>query len=293
MTDRFRILAGAAALVVLPWVGRRQGLFGPATRSLTARLVRVAGCALVCGLGLALLRVDRHHTINEVLGNGHINWLREAGGLAALSALVTVPFLVLARRPQTDRSSLALVTAGLAVLAFILAPLQVLIIGYVALVLAATGRRSPVIPAALGAGSLAGLLLVPATYGIWWAWPSSAENLYYFLLPIMAVFALTAFPAGQVAAWQVHRTWSPAGEDGKDTRGRNLHDNQIRQGVLAGVTAGAAGGLAITFLFSVIFGELMVLGPLIGAAFGAFGGAYPPRGRPGRSLMAGLFVSRS
>jgi predicted cobalt transporter CbtA len=142
MTDRFRILAGAAALVVLPWVGRRQELFGPATRSLTARVVRVAGCALVCGLGLALLRVDRHHTINEVLGNGHINWLREAGGLAALGALVT-------------------------------------------------------------------------------------------------------------------------------------------------------GGLALTFLFSVIFGELMVLGPLVGGAFGAFGAVYPPRGRPGRSLMAGLFVSRS
>ena len=42
-TDRVRILAGAAALVVLPWVGRRRGLFGPAGRSLVARLVRVGG----------------------------------------------------------------------------------------------------------------------------------------------------------------------------------------------------------------------------------------------------------
>ena len=46
VTDRVRVLVGAAALVVLPWVGRRRGWFGPVGASFTARLVRVAG---LCG----------------------------------------------------------------------------------------------------------------------------------------------------------------------------------------------------------------------------------------------------
>src|ERR1700722_6854396 len=50
--DRVRILAGIAAIVVLPWVGRRRGWFGPVGSSITARLVRVAGCAAMCGLGV-------------------------------------------------------------------------------------------------------------------------------------------------------------------------------------------------------------------------------------------------
>jgi hypothetical protein len=29
VTDRVRVLVGVAALVVLPWVGRRRGWFGP------------------------------------------------------------------------------------------------------------------------------------------------------------------------------------------------------------------------------------------------------------------------
>ncbi len=42
VTDRVRVLVGVAALVVLPWVGRRRGWFGPVGSSITARLVRVA-----------------------------------------------------------------------------------------------------------------------------------------------------------------------------------------------------------------------------------------------------------
>lgn len=42
VTDRVRILAGVAAIVVLPWVGRRYGWFGPVGNSYTARLVRAA-----------------------------------------------------------------------------------------------------------------------------------------------------------------------------------------------------------------------------------------------------------
>src|SRR5262249_56732678 len=51
VTDRVRVLVGAAALVVLPWVGRRRGLFGPARSSLTARLVGWGVCAAGCGPG--------------------------------------------------------------------------------------------------------------------------------------------------------------------------------------------------------------------------------------------------
>jgi hypothetical protein len=41
VTDRVRVLVGTAALVVLPWVGRRRGWSGPVGSSLAARLVRV------------------------------------------------------------------------------------------------------------------------------------------------------------------------------------------------------------------------------------------------------------
>ena len=58
VTDRVRVLVGVAALAGLPWVGRRRGWFGPVGTSITARLVRVAGCAALCGLGMAVVRMD-------------------------------------------------------------------------------------------------------------------------------------------------------------------------------------------------------------------------------------------
>ncbi len=60
VTDRVRVLAGVAAFVVLPWVGRRHGWFGPVANSITARLVRVAGSAAMVGLGMAVVRMDDH-----------------------------------------------------------------------------------------------------------------------------------------------------------------------------------------------------------------------------------------
>jgi uncharacterized protein YqgC (DUF456 family) len=57
--------------------------------------------------------------------------------------------------------------------------------------------------------------------------------------------------------------------------------------------AGAVCGLVLTNFFAVAF-FMMVLGPLLGAAGGALGGAvaadHPRKPRPARSWAAGLFV---
>jgi hypothetical protein len=51
-TDKVRLLVGATAMIVLPWVGRRRGWFGPVGNTVAARLSRLTGCAAVWGLGL-------------------------------------------------------------------------------------------------------------------------------------------------------------------------------------------------------------------------------------------------
>jgi hypothetical protein len=43
VTNRVRVLVVMAALVVLPWAGRRRGWFGPVANSITARAVRLRG----------------------------------------------------------------------------------------------------------------------------------------------------------------------------------------------------------------------------------------------------------
>ena len=54
-TDRMRALAGIGALLVLPWVGRRRGVFGPVGHSVAARLVRLSGLGAMCGAGIWLV----------------------------------------------------------------------------------------------------------------------------------------------------------------------------------------------------------------------------------------------
>jgi hypothetical protein len=82
VTDRFRIVVLLTALVGLPWLARRHGLFGPVGPSVIARFVRVAGCAGLCGLGLIVLRIDAHAKGN-IMGNGRFNPVEEFCGLAA------------------------------------------------------------------------------------------------------------------------------------------------------------------------------------------------------------------
>ena len=293
-TDRVRILVGVSALVVLPWVGRRRGLFGPAGRSLVARLVRVAGAAALCGLGLSLIRLDRHHGVDQVLGGGAANWPREIGGLVALGLMFAAPFVVRARWPKVSTDALTgwMIAGGM--ITFFLLPVQALLAGYVALVLYATSRRVPVRPAALSGGVITGLPMIPLMYAIL---QIPGDNLLVFLGPMLIVLMSAGFVLGMAVAWRVQGTWSPVGDDGKDADGRELVDVQARQAIRAGATAGAVAGLGITLTFSLVLGLMMILGPLVaagGAAFGAMTVAdRQHRDSPARSRMAGLFVSRS
>ena len=293
-TDRVRILVGGAALVVLPWVGRRRGLFGPAGRSLVARLVRVAGAAALCGLGLSLIRLDRHHGVDQVLGGGAANWPREIGGLVALGLLFAAPLVVRARWPKVSTDALTgwMIAGGM--ITFFLLPVQALLAGYVALVLYATSRRAPVRPAALAGGVITGLPMIPLMYAIL---QIPCDNLLIFLGPMLIILMLSGFLLGMAVSWRVQGTWSPVGDDGKDADGRDLRDVQARQATRAGATAGAVAGLGITLVFSLVLGLMMILGPLVaagGAAFGAMTVADRQlRDGPARSRMAGLFVSRS
>ena len=293
-TDRVRILVGVAALVVLPWVGRRRGLFGPAGRSLVARLVRVTGAAALCGLGLSLIRLDRHHGVDQVLGGGSANWPREIGGLVALGLLFAAPLVVRARWPKVSTDALTgwMIAGGM--ITFFLLPVQALLAGYVALVLCATSRRVPVRPAALAGGLITGLPMIPLMYAIL---QIPGDNLLVFIGPMVIILASAGFLLGMAVAWRVQGTWSPVGDDGKDANGRELRDVQARQATRAGATAGAVAGLGITLVFSLVLGLMMILGPLVaagGAAFGAMTVADRQlRDGPARSRMAGLFVSRS
>ena len=293
-TDRVRILVGAAALVVLPWVGRRRGLFGPVGRSLVARLVRVAGAAALCGLAVSLIRLDQHHGIHQVLGDGAANWPREIGGLVALGLLFAAPLAVRSRWPKVSTDALTGWMIAGSMITFFLLPVQALFAGYVALVLYATSRRAPVRPAALAGGVITGLPMIPLMYAIL---QIPGDNLLVFIGPMMIVLLSAGFLLGMAVARRVQGTWSPVGDDGKDADGRDLGNVQARQATRAGATAGAVAGLGITLVFSLVLGLMMILGPLVaagGAAFGAMTVAdRQRRGGPARSRMAGLFVSRS
>src|ERR1700691_1136277 len=94
LTDRVRVLVGASALLVLPWVDRRSGLFGPVGGGITPRLVRVAGCVAICGLGASLVRLDRNAGSSSVLGSGHFSWPQETTGLALLGVAAAMPRVI-------------------------------------------------------------------------------------------------------------------------------------------------------------------------------------------------------
>jgi hypothetical protein len=282
VTDRVRVLVGVAALVVLPWVGRRRGWFGPVGGSLTARLVRVAGCAGVCGLGVAVVGMDSHLGLGPH-GPGPFSLPREIIALVLLGAALAALAVVKARWPDDDPSLLWAIAAAAGLLVFFAVPLQALAIVYVAGILAATSRRSPVTNASLAGGTITGLATGLVTALAVYAAAGDDNYLGPLVLGMLTMLFLLAGLAGAAAAWLLPGTGDP----------QELRAARGRQGLLAGAVAGAVCGLLLTNLF-VIAVVFMVIGPLVGAGGGAFGGIaaadHPPRSRPGRSWAAGLFV---
>jgi hypothetical protein len=283
VTDRVRVLVGAVALVVLPWAGRRRGWFGPVRGSFTARLVRVAGGVAVCGLGVAVVRMDSHLGLGPH-GPGPFSLPREIIALVLVGAALAALAVVKARWPDADPGVLWAIAAIAGLLVFFAVPLQALAVVYVAAILAATSRRSPVTNASLAAGAIAGLAVGLATslaaYEL-----TTVDDRYADLvvLGMVTMLFLLAGLAGVAAAWLLPGTGDP----------QELWTARGRQGALAGSVAGAVCGMLLTNFF-VVAVFMMVIGPLVGAAGGAIGGLvvadHPPRSQPARSWAAGLFV---
>jgi hypothetical protein len=283
VTDRVRVLVGAAALVLMPWVGRRRGWFGPVGGSVAARLVRVAACTAICGLGMAVVGMDRY-----IHGGPHgpapFSLSREIAAAVLLGTTLAALLLVRARWPQLDGSTLWAFTGMTGAVLLAILPVQGIAIVYVAGTLAATSRRSPVATASLGAGAMTGLAAGLA--GALTVYELNTPDDRYadlILLVVLVTTILFGALAGVAAAWLRPGTEDPA----------DLREARIRQGLLAGTVAGAACGLVLTnFVPIAVF--MMVLGPLLGAAGGALGGAvaaaHPRKPRPARSWAAGLFV---
>jgi hypothetical protein len=283
VTDRVRVLVGVAALAGLPWVGRRRGWFGPVGTSITARLVRVAGCAALCGLGMAVVRMDR-----DIGGGPHgatpFSLPREIVAAVLLGAALATPPVVRIRWPQVDATTLWAISGMTGAIVLAVVPVQALAILYAGGILAVTSRRSPVANVSLAAGAMtglaAGLAAALAVYEL-----NTPDDRYVglILLGMFVVTFLFATLAGAAASWLPSGSGDP----------KDLREARIREGLLAGSVAGAVCGLVITNFVAVAF-FMMVLGPLLGAAGGALGGAvtadHPRKPRPARSWAAGLFV---
>ena len=280
-TDRFRVLVGASALLVMPWVGRRDGLFGPVGAGLTPRLVRLAGCLGVCGLGVQLVHLDGNAGIGGVLGSGAFSWAREITGLTLLGAVAVAPLVMRTLKPKIDAAAVWGPAAVATAIAFAFLPLQVLTILYVAAILAATSQRSPVSGATLATGTISGLATGVIIYGV--VTTEAGFGLPGFLTVSVIAFLVAGAAAGVAAASLLSGVADPP----------ELRSSRARQGLFAGMTVGAVGGLLITAIF-VGLGFMMVIGPLAGAAGGAFGGAIAAhlrRSLPGDYRSVGVFVS--
>jgi hypothetical protein len=286
VTDRVRVGVGAAALVVLPWVGRRRGWFGPVGRSITARLVRVAGCVAVCGTGLAVVRMDSP-LFSGPHGPGPFSLSREIAALVVLGVTLAALAVARARWADADPSLLWAVVGLAGAVILVVVPVQALAVVYVAGILAATSRRSPVANASLAAGAIAGLAAGLAATLAFDAAGGDDSYAILLLFGMITMLFLLAAVAGAAAAWRLSGTGDP----------EELRAARALQGLLAGAVAGAVCGLLVTNFVILAGMVLMVIGPLAGLGGGVVGGAivadHPPEARPDRSWAAGLFVLRS
>lgn len=282
-TDRIRIIVAAAAMLGLPWVVRRRGWFGPVGNSVAARLARLAGCAAICGMGIALVRADRSAGPGGGIGYGGVDWLRTVGGLALAALLVAVPLIIKARRPGVEASTLWSLTGVAGVCVWAILPLQILAVGYIAAILLATSRRFALPAALLVTGAIAGVAAALSIYALAQV-PERLGWLFISMVPVIMLMA--AIPAGAVCGWLVAGT----------ERSVELREARIRQGLLAGAVAGACCGLLATNL-ALFLAFVMIFGPGIGMVGGALGGGFaamhPLRPRPAGSRALGIFASSS
>ena len=172
----------------------------------------------------------------------------------------------------------------MAVVALLLAPFQTVAVAYIAAVLAATTRRSPVTPAALSAGALAGLAAGSAIYGIFAIRVGESFDVLLMLVVAPAVAAILTIPAAAVAARRLAELEDP----------RRFRAAQIRQGLLTGLTAGAAAGLFLMVTDGGAGMLMMITGPLAGLAGGVVGAALAAdhrRDPRSGSFQAGLYTA--
>lgn len=287
VTDRVRVLAGVAALVLLPWVGRRHSWFGPVGGSRTARLSRLAGCAAICGVGAALVRMDSH-LFAAPHGPAPFSLPREIAASAVLGGALAALALIRIRWPGADPAVPWSVAAIAGVLVFAAVPVQLLTVAYVAGILAVTSRRPPAAGASLAAGVITGVAAgLVAGLAVHLLTRTDDRYLSLQILSTVTAVCLLAALAGASAAWLLPGMGAGADDAGK------LRAARTREGVLAGTVTGAACGLLLTSFYplAVVF---MVIGPLAGAGGGAFGGIYaadrPRRPLPARSWAAGLIA---
>ena len=283
VTDRVRLLVGAAAFVVLPWLGRRRGWFGPVRASMAARLVRLAGCAGVCALGVTVVRMDSHLGLGPHQP-GPFSLPREIAAVVLVGVALAAPAVGKARWPDADPAALWAGPVIAGALMFVAVPLQVLAIVYVAGILAVTSWRSPATNVSLGVGAIAGLAAgLAAALAIYELNTPDDRYVGWMLLSTMVLTLGLAALAGGAAAWLLPGTGDP----------QELREARTRQGLLAGLVAGAACGMLLTSFF-VVAAFMLILGPLLGAGGGALGSAVaadrPHRSRPPRSWSAGLFI---
>jgi hypothetical protein len=261
-TGEFRSLAIATVLllVALPWVGRRQGVFGSVSDSSAARVVRVSGGAGICVLVLVLARLAQ--TLGEDLAA--VPWSENAVLLGVTIAYLTlIPvtahrwssrLATLLRGEATtlreEIQSLVLgflvIVGGLVFFFGLLLSVWCLIAAYVAGILAITARGSKIAPTTLvygaGAGVAGGLIVYAAT----WLGRGFLDS--DPLLPLVVIVVLPAMMLGASAA-AARRILTRSDSEAVRREGR-------REGLVAGALAGGFAALLITTL---ILGTTVIL----------------------------------
>ena len=254
-TAESRVLtAGTAVLLVaLPLLGRRTAVFGPVADNSTARLVRLAGCAGVCLLVLALSRLAESLNVDFVHRPVSISliWI----GLIS-TVLLVITLIVQRERGQQEVSELFVCACTLApfiaLMLFFLDSDWVVVSAYAAVFLAITARGSRVSQATLSLSGTTGILAGAIVFVLWawqylWfvgrgshGWLGTTSSL---MIPLVVIAAPVV--AGFVATRRFKRDDPEA-----------FHRQHLRQGIAAGLLTGTSAALIVAGLS---FGFMVVL----------------------------------